>query len=186
MWKDLIRDFWHRFWWGITGIIIVAVGAIWLIALPSTVEVSGYRVSQANAKATEYYAAGEIDKAQAAYEVITQRHPRDWFAWNGLANIYRDKNQYGLAETAYLKALDINPKFEQGYRNIFNLYYSWSERDNDPTSLAKSESVLLQGHKLLPKSVTILEDLITYYAKINDQVKLKIYKDRLTELQSAK
>ncbi len=186
MWKDLIRDFWHRFWWGITGIIIVAIGVVWLIAPLSTAEVSGYRVSKADAEATEYYAAGELDKAQAAYETITQQHPRDWFAWNGLANIYRDKNQYGLAETAYLRALDVNPKFEQGYRNIFNLYYSWSERDKDLVQLGKSESVLLQGHKLLSKSVTILEDLISYYAKVNDQTNLKTYQDKLATLRSVK
>ena len=186
MFADLWKDFLRRFWWSILAVLILIGGIIGWYISSQTVVVSGYRVSQAAAKATEYYAAGEIDKAQAAYKAITKRQPRDWFAWNGLANIYRDRNQYGLAETAYLQALDINPKFEQGYRNVFNLYYSWSERDRDSAPLAKSEPVLLQGYKLLSKSVTILEDLISYYAKINDQAKLTEYKEKLETLRSEK
>lgn len=184
MFLDLLQDFLRRYWWGVVAGIVLIIGGIWWYASSQMVMISGYRVSKANANAAEYYSTGEIDKAQTAYETITTKQPRDWFAWNGLANIYRDKNQYGLAETAYLKSLDINPKFEQGYRNIFNLYYTWSARDNDPSLLGKSEPILLQGHKLLSKSATVLEDLVSYYAKINDQTQLKVYKDKLITVQS--
>ncbi|MFA5967454.1 MAG: tetratricopeptide repeat protein [Patescibacteria group bacterium] len=183
MWRELVTDFWRRFWWGLVGIIVIIGGIIWLTTYVGTVEVSGYRVSQADAEATNYYAAGEIDQAQAAYETITKNHPNDWFAWNGLGNIYRDKGQYGSAEIAYLKALKINPQFEQGYRNIYNLYYAWSSQD--ATQLSKAEPVLLDGIKYLPKSEIVLEEILNYYQKIGNQEQFTFYQDKLNKLRGA-
>ncbi|MFH0912655.1 MAG: tetratricopeptide repeat protein [Patescibacteria group bacterium] len=176
MFTDLFMDFLRRYWWGVIGVIVLLVGGIWWYNDSQKVEVSGYKISAEAYKAVEYYTNGEIDKAEAQYKTVVAKHPKDWFSWNGLGNIYRDHNLYGSAEEAYLKTLAINPKFEQAYRNIFNLYYSWSERDKDLTQLTKAEPILLQGLKSIPKSQSILEDLCTYYAQTNDQQKLQQYR----------
>jgi len=176
MLKDLFLDFLRRYWWGVIAVIILIVGGIWLYNDTQKVEVSGYKISQEAARAAEYYKNGDIEKAEAQYKLAIQQSQNDWFSWNGLGNIYRDQNLYGSAEEAYLKALAIKPKFEQAYRNIFNLYYSWSERDKDLAQLAEAEPILLQGLKSIPKSQNILEDLCIYYATTNDQQKLQQYR----------
>lgn len=174
MFVDLWKDFLRRFWWTIVGAIIIVISLVIVVNYYQQVEVSGYRISSGAAKATEYYQNGDLEKAEAQYKMVIKQSPRDWFSWNGLANIYRDQNLYGLAEEAYLKALDINPRFEQVYRNIFNLYYAWSIQD--ASQLNKSEAILLRGLKLMSKSESVLEDLIAYYAKTDDQQKLQQYR----------
>jgi len=181
---DLVKDFWRRFWWAIIGIVIAAVAVLFVLNYyQRLVTVSGYRVSPEAAKAVEYYQTGDLAKAEAQYKLVVKKHPRDWFSWNGLANVYRDENMLQLAEGAYLKALAINPKFEQAYRNIFGLYYAWAA--TDPTQLAKAEPILLRGLQLMPKSQNILEDIVNYYAKTGDQQKLQQYRAMLEAIRSS-
>lgn len=184
MFKDLFIDFLRRYWWGIVAVIVLIVGGIWWYQDSQKVEVSGYKVSAATAKATEYYANGEIDKAEAQYKSLVANHSNDWFSWNGLANIYRDKSKYELAEEAYLKALAINPRFEQAYRNIYSLYYIWS-KDN-PDQIYRAEDILLQGVKFLPNSEIVLEEILNYYQKTDNQEKFVIYQDKLNKLRDIK
>lgn len=178
---DLWKDYLHRFRWAAIGIIVLIAAGFTVLNYSQQVMVSGYRISGAAAKAVEYYQNGDLTKAEAQYKVVVKNSPRDWFSWNGLANVYRDQNMYGLAEEAYLKAIAINPKYEQCYRNIFNLYYAWSTNDNN--QLSKAEPILLEGIKKLPKSEILLEDIITYYSKINNQEKVKEYREILDKLR---
>lgn len=185
MWLDLFQDFWRRYWWGILLVVVVAgIGlTVLLVSRPQWQTVSGYRVSAENAAAADLYLQGQRDQAKQAYSAIVEKHPKDWFAWNGLANIYRDKDMLAEAEEAYLKAIDINPRFEQGYRNLYAIYYAWSSKDE--SKLNQSESLLLAGLKLMPRSEMILEDLISYYAKVGDQQKLQQYRDQLAAIRSS-
>lgn len=182
MFADLWKDFLRRFWWGILAVLVLIGGVIWWYISSQTVVVSGYHVSPADAEASQYYLAGEINKAQSAYEKITQQHSGDWFAWNNLGNIYRDKNQYANAESAYLKAVNVNPKFEQAYHNLYGLYYVWAQEDK--TKLKSMETVLLSGFNDLPKSELILGDLLDYYTQVGDQQNFKKYQDKLDQLRN--
>lgn len=182
MFADLWKDFLRRFWWAIIGIVVVIIVGLVVLNHYQQVEVSGYRVSKEAAQATEYYVQGDLAKAEAQYKLVVQKSPRDWFSWNGLANVYRDENLLKLAEEAYLKALAINPRFEQAYRNIFGLYYAWAKTDQ--AQLAKAEPILLQGLKLMPRSQSILEDLCAYYAKTGDQQKLQQYRSALDAMRN--
>ncbi|MBU1092223.1 tetratricopeptide repeat protein [Patescibacteria group bacterium] len=182
MFKDLFLDFLRRYWWGILVVVILIIGGIWWYQDSQKVEVSGYKISQEAAQAVKYYANGEIGKAEAQYKSIVENHPRDWFSWNGLGNIYRDKSEYESAEIAYLKALDINPKFEQAYRNIYSLYYIWS-KDN-PDKIYQAEDILLQGVKYLPNSEIVLEEILNYYQKIDNQEQFKIFQGKLDKLRN--
>lgn len=184
MFKDLLMDFLRRYWWGIVAVVVFIVGGIWWYNDNQKVEVSGYKISQEAAQAVKYYANGEIDKAEAQYKSIVENHSNDWFSWNGLANIYRDKSKYDLAEETYLKALAINPRFEQAYRNIYSLYYIWS-KDN-PDQIYRAEDILVQGVKYLPKSEIVLEEILNYYQKIGDQEKFVFYQDKLNKLRDIK
>lgn len=181
MFADLWKDFFRRFWWAIVGIVVVIIAGIAVINYYQQVTVSGYRVSREAAKAVEYYKNGDLVRAEAQYKSIVASHPRDWFSWNGLANVYRDQSEYTKAEEAYLKALAINPRYDQAYRNIYNLYYAWSTQDK--TQFAKSEAILLQGIKFLPKSEIILEEILNYYQKTGNQDQFKYYEDKLNQLR---
>lgn len=182
---DAINDFWRQYWWGVLIVVVgLAVGiTAMLVNRPESRLVSGYRVSAEDAKASDLYLQGKINEAEQAYLTVVKQRPKDWFAWNSLGNIYRDKDKLADAENAYLKALSVNPRFEQGYRNIYNIYYAWSAKD--ASQLAKGEMVLLKGLKLLPKSEMILEDLISYYAKIDDQQKLQQYRSQLAAVRAS-
>jgi len=183
MFKDLLIDFLRRYWWGAVAIVVLIVGGIWLYTDSQKVEVGGHKVSPAVAEALEYYQRNELDEAQSRFESIVKAHPRDWYAWTFLGNVYRDENKYGEAETAYLKSLNINPRFEQGYRNAYIFYYVWSH--DDPDQLQKAEELLLKGLKSLPKSEIIMEDLLNYYQKTNNQEKFLIYQDKLSKLRNS-
>ena len=181
MFKDLLMDFLRRYWWGVVAVIVLIVGGIWWYNDGQKIRVSGYKISAEAAQAVEYYQKGDLAKAEAQYKDIVENHPRDWFSWNGLGNVYRDQSEYTKAEEAYLKAIAINPRFDQVYRNIYNLYYAWSTQDK--TQFAKSEAVLLQGVKYLPKSEIVLEEILNYYQKTGNQDQFKYYEDKLNQLR---
>lgn len=181
MFKDLLMDFLRHYWWAVVAVAVFVVGGVWWYSDSQKIEVSGYKISAEAAEAVEYYKNGDLVKAEAQYESVVANHPRDWFAWNGLANVYRDQSKYSQAEEAYLKALDINPRFDQAYRNIYNLYYAWSIQDK--TQFVKSEAILLQGAKFLPKSEIILEEILNYYQKTGNQEQFKYYEDKLNQLR---
>ena len=168
--------------WIAVGLLVLLIGGFaWrYYYLQSRVEVSGYRVSRIVAEATSSYAAGNLSKAKAVYQSWLKNHASDVFAWNGLANVYRDEHNYPEAEMAYLKAINIDRRFEQGYRNIYTLYLLWA--DQDKTQLSKAETVLLDGLKSNPESISVLEDLVSYYTKIGDLTKVSEYQDQLTKL----
>jgi len=171
-----------RWIWLIAGLIVLLIGGFtWrYYYLQGMVEVSGYRVSRVVAEATSSYAAGNLSEAKVVYHSCLKNHANDVFAWNGLANVYRDEHNYLEAETAYLKAINIDRRFEQGYRNIYTLYLLWA--DQDTAQLSKAEAVLLDGLKNNPESISVLEDLVSYYTKISDLTKVSEYQDQITKL----
>lgn len=181
MFTDLWKDFIKRFWWAILCVGTIVIAVLITVNYYQQSTVSGYRVSSEVAQAVEYYKNGDLVKAEAQYKSVVDTHPRDWFAWNGLANVYRDQSEYVKAEEAYLKTISINPYFDQAYRNIYNLYYAWSIQDK--TQFVKSEAILLKGAKFLPKSEIILEEILNYYQKTGNQEQFKYYEDKLNQLR---
>src|SRR3989344_5607968 len=115
MFIDLVKNFLRRYWWAVVILIGLIIGLIWWYQESQLVNISGYKISAEAAEAVGYYQTNDLIKAQAKYEEIVVNHSRDWFSWNGLANVYRDQSMYTKAEEAYLKALDINPRFDQAY-----------------------------------------------------------------------
>jgi Flp pilus assembly protein TadD len=177
---------WIRRWWwamAIAGVIIIGLAIWWLLYQSTLVEVSGYRVPRPVAKAAELYTEGKTAEAKRIYQQQVNRHPQDWFSWNGLANIYREARAYADAEAAYQKALAVNRRFTQGYRNIYTLYALWAV--DDPAKLSKAEAVLLDGLKYNPNSVTVLEDVVSYYRKIGNSASAEQYANILAPLKAA-
>ncbi|MBU1082974.1 tetratricopeptide repeat protein [Patescibacteria group bacterium] len=184
MFNNLLKDLLKRYWWGVVILIFLVLAGIWWYGDSQKVEVSGYKISREAAIAVEYYKNGDLVKAEEQYKAVVKSNPRDWFSWNGLANVYREKGKYELAEEAYLKAIDINRKFEQAYRNIYVLYYVWSGEDAD--KIYEAEDILVQGVRYLPKSEIVLEEILNYYQKTNNPEQFTIYQDKLNKLRNFK
>ncbi|MBU1082954.1 hypothetical protein KKE14_00725 [Patescibacteria group bacterium] len=182
MFIELFIDFLRRYWWGVVAVIVLIVGGVWWYNDYQKIEVSGYKISPEAAIAVDYYLNGEIDKAQTQYELVVKNNPKDWFSWNSLANIFRDKEEFEKSEEAYLKAISIDRKFEQAYKNLYHLYYIWSKKDD--SQFAKAEGVLLDAYKYLPKSEIILEELLDYYKRTENQEKFNFYEDKLNVIRN--
>ena len=182
--KTTIPHYLLKWIWVTAGIIVLAL-VVFTIGrhyyLRGVTEVSGYRVSRVVAEATQAYAAGNLSEAKSIYQEWLKGHPNDAFVWNGLANIYRDNHDYPGAEAAYLRAIGADPHFVQGYRNLYTLYALWSA--DAPDQLHKAESVLLRGWKDNPKSITILEDIVSYYNKVGNSVAVDEYNVSLNQLK---
>ena len=49
---------------------------------------------------------------------LVEREPDNAFAQNEIANIYKDLGQFDQAETAYRRALELNPQFDTAFSNL--------------------------------------------------------------------
>jgi len=63
-----------------------------------------------------------FEEAQAAFEALTQKDPKDPAAWKGLGDAYAGSNLKLEAMESYRKSLDLNPGDEE-LKAWFEKYY---------------------------------------------------------------
>jgi tetratricopeptide (TPR) repeat protein len=83
----------------------------------------------------------EYDLAIALYSRVKKIFPKDFHAYNNLGVSYEALNQFDLAKRNYIKAVNLNPSFEDGLCNLGNLYRSEGD-------FAQAEKYFLQALKV--------------------------------------
>lgn len=161
--------------WSFWGALFAIAGVISLAAITWVNKTEG---DEAFNEAKSAYTSGNLTAAQKQYEELTlgteKSNPE---AWNNLGNIYRDKKSYEQAATAYKKAISLDLKYDQAYRNISYVYIDWAA-----ASPEKAEGLLKEGIDLLEsgfaknrKSISIAEDLVNLYLKAGNRTKADEY-----------
>jgi type IV pilus assembly protein PilF len=71
-----------------------------------------------------YYNVGDWDAAIAAFKMISNNmlYATPHFPQYNLGKAYYEKAQYGLAEDAYRKSIDLQPDFHPAWRGLGNTY----------------------------------------------------------------
>jgi len=163
--------------------ILVIIGIIMILiftrANGPSIMVSDYKTSSATSVAMELYSAGKLEKAEAKYREIVVHNPRDFVAWNGLGNTLRDLKDATGAEEAYLRVINIKPKFEFVYRNLLTLYLMWPKPDEIPAKLTDFGLSITKGLAANKNSAQILGAAIKYYQQQGDIDKVQELEQRL-------
>jgi tetratricopeptide (TPR) repeat protein len=71
-----------------------------------------------------HFALGNIDFAKKHFEKAYSITPNNIHVLNNLASCYEKNKKHKEAETLYLKALSISPKFEEAILNLTAVYYN--------------------------------------------------------------
>ncbi len=106
-----------------------------------------------------YYVLGALDEARDAILKATELRSDNDAYWSRLGQIYQRRKEYPLAASAYEKALLVNPKKKEHYKNLAWLYYFRSEGEDR----LKAFPVLERGLKAFPKDQDLLFDITRYY-----------------------
>lgn len=80
---------------------------------------------------------GRTDEAVANYKSALKIQPDMAEAYYFLGKIYVEQNQFKLAESAYLRAIEIQPSFHRAYERIAHLYGQTGSRINQAVELAE-------------------------------------------------
>ncbi|MCP4460306.1 MAG: tetratricopeptide repeat protein [Cytophagales bacterium] len=65
----------------------------------------------------------ELSDAENEYKKVIEIDPKNWQAWNGLGNLYKDQlNRYEESEAAYKKAIELDANFAYPWNGLGNLY----------------------------------------------------------------
>ncbi len=111
-----------------------------------------------------YYVLGALDQARDAMLKATELKGDYDAYWSRLGKIYQAKKEYPLAATAYQKALRVNPKKKDHYKNLAWLYYFRF----DGADHLKAFPILQSGLQSLPKDKDLLFDITRYYLYDNN------------------
>jgi len=163
--------------------ILVIIGIVVLVTTGmgnSSVVVSGYKTSPVTEEAMELYSAGKLREAEAKYREIVARNSRDFVAWNGLGNTLRDLKDAVGAEEAYLRVINIKPKFEFVYRNLLTLYLMWPKPEEVPAKLTDFDPLITKGLAANRTSIQILGAAIKYYQQQGNIDKVQELEQRLS------
>jgi tetratricopeptide (TPR) repeat protein len=76
-------------------------------------------------RACEYVDAGEAEKALKECDLAKKALPNIAIAWNYLGLIYQGSEKLDLAIEAYLKAIQLNPRFYPARTNLANARVAW-------------------------------------------------------------
>ncbi|OGB74186.1 hypothetical protein A2V68_00175 [candidate division Kazan bacterium RBG_13_50_9] len=162
--------------WITIAVVIVAIAAIYAgVAWRQSVSETALL-----REAGQLYAAGELSKAADFYKAkLDGPLAGSAAAWNNYGNVLRDTEQYNEAETAYLKSIELDPTYEPVYRNLLFFYI---DRPDVPADIRESELTglrdqLLRAHQLAPKSISIVEDLMSTYRELGDNENARTYQD---------
>lgn len=163
-------------------LIIIGIGVVLILtkANDSSIMVSDYKTSSATSVAMELYSAGKLKEAEAEYREIVTRNPRDFVAWNGLGNTLRDLKDAVGAEEAYLRVINIEPKFEFVYRNLLTLYLLWPKSEEIPAKLTDFNPLITKGLAANRTSVQIIGAAIKYYQQQGDTNKVQELEQQLS------
>jgi len=114
--------------------------------------------------ATNAYYLGDLGQARELYEKYFEYHSINPVAWNNYGNILKKMEDYETAEAAYLKALELDPQFEEYYRDVIDLYQDvWPEEKNDRIFELLEANVEING-----QSQWNMVSLAKWYIRNND------------------
>ena len=105
-----------------------------------------------NIKGIAYRARNELLKAKEALERGLEKYPKSVDLAHNLSVTLADIGNFRLAEKAGLKALEINSKYIETYKNLGRIYVT--ERDT-----SKARKIFQKLDKLQPNSVDVLVGL---------------------------
>lgn len=92
---------------------------------------------------------GRYDEAASILRDVVARDPRNWEAWIRLARSYEGKRALTEAESAYRKALEIQPSYPGGYQNIGVFYYNQGRYDEAVRSFTRASELAPDNYKAL-------------------------------------
>ncbi len=89
-------------------------------------------------KAVELQTAGKLDEAEAAYKAILEKSPDVPEIYQNLGQISMAKKDYPAAETAFNKALELNPGSTDVATQLAKLYHETGQSDKAIEVMAKA------------------------------------------------
>lgn len=114
---------------------------------------------------------GDKEIAQKYYKEVLRSNPKSIPALNNLANIYRDRGDFGEAEGLYLKITEVEVSNIEAWRDLHDLYrYLYKSKEE------QADDILLFGLSKNPDDPQILAMLATYYQDTeNNKEAIKYY-----------
>jgi Flp pilus assembly protein TadD len=92
---------------------------------------------------------GRYDEAASILRDVVAREPRNWEAWIRLARSYEAKRSLQEAESAYRKALEIQPSYPGGYQHIGVFYYNQGRYEDAIRSFKRASELAPDNYKAL-------------------------------------
>jgi tetratricopeptide (TPR) repeat protein len=126
----------------VESLLFFAILAVFLYLARGKLEAHFY--NQGN----EYSEHSLYIKAIRSYENAIKVNPQSWMAHLGLAQAYRDSQNFNSAVDEYYKALNINPLCEKAYQSLVRMY-------SQNGSYFKALSVIRQAQDKLPNDLKI-------------------------------
>lgn len=75
------------------------------------------------------YKEGKLEKALQVYNIALNKYPKEEAVHNNIGIIYEERGEYSLAETEFLKELEINIDSEKAHLNLASLYHRLEKYD---------------------------------------------------------
>lgn len=137
---------------------------------------SGFDFNAAIARANAYQTLGNTTKAIQAWQYLIKNRPNSIQGYWGLGQIYVAQGKYSLAETNWLKAIEVDKTaaYENSYIQLADLY-----KTSLPDKRYKLVQILTQAMALNPEAPNYPLLLANYYEDIED------FKSAITFYQKA-
>ncbi len=101
------------------------------------------------------------DEAKRLWEKELEANPKDYLAYNGLANYHKDKGNYPEAIKLYNKSISLNTSYFMSHQNLGATYFLMKEYD-------KAEKSLKKAIDFMPKNPGAFSSLGNIYLEKGD------------------
>lgn len=162
-------------------IFVFTVGAILIIASSGWADTLTQQAASYHQNAEEALKKGDINRAITCYQKIIAITQGDALAHNILGVLYEGKNELGRAESEYLAALSLDPKYTDAYFNLARLYEKTNQNDQAAENLVKLVTLLSPKDKKLAEIKDKILQL-TSPAQRKSEVVKKIEKEEADQL----
>jgi Flp pilus assembly protein TadD len=145
------------------GLILVLVLAVAAMAAVGCED----RASRMNKAGLDAYAAGDFDKARAAFEEATQASPKSGEYYFNRGSAEQALGQFDAAITSYNMAISLRPRIYRAFENEAQCYIAKKE-------LKKAEEILVKGTMDNPFTGEAFINLARFYISQKDMQAAKL------------
>lgn len=136
-------------------------------------------------KSEQFQDLGNLDSALHYIEKLVKDYPNSYQAHNELGLIYGQRNEFGLSEKAFKKAIDINPNNYKAYTYLFGQHVAYGYYYLLPTEERDIQKGLEYAEKLIkmkPKRAHGYHAKANCYRQVGDFEKAIPLYDKSVEL----